>query len=131
MAEQPTEWQNETEAAKPQNRFVRMGDQPFGLLPSGVRASVLTLAQMSVVYAVIEPGVSSAPHAHDHEQLGIVLEGEVDYTIAGETCRLKAGDGFFIPSNVVHSVVGIERAVTFEVFAPPRDDYSVLGPRVT
>jgi quercetin dioxygenase-like cupin family protein len=109
--------------------FVRMSDVHLATLPSGVRAAAFTMDRMSAVYAVIEAGVSAAPHAHEHEQCGVLLEGEVYYTIGAETLRLEAGDGFFIPSHAMHSVEAITRAVMFEVFAPPRADYGDLSTR--
>ena len=38
-------------------------------------------------------------HQHPHEQAGMVLEGEFDFTIGGVTTRVKAGDTYIIPEG--------------------------------
>ena len=63
-------------------------------------------------------------HSHANEQMGLVLEGEMDFTIGGETRRLRAGDVFRIPGGVPHSVVAGDRTVkVLDVFYPIRDEY--------
>ena len=63
-------------------------------------------------------------HAHPNEQMGLILDGEVDFTIGGETRRLRAGDLFRIPGGVPHSVVAGDRpAKALDVFYPIRDEY--------
>ena len=75
--------------------------------------------------------IESAPHAvvpthshADHEQGGMVLEGEYDMMIGGETRRLKPGDSYVIPPGVEHSLTGADGwALALDVFSPPREDY--------
>jgi len=63
-------------------------------------------------------------HSHPHEQAGVVLEGEFDLTIGGETRRVRGGDMYIIPGGVEHRVVtGEEKAVALDVFHPIREDY--------
>ena len=63
-------------------------------------------------------------HAHANEQMGLVLEGEMDFTIGGETKRLRPGDVFRIPGGVPHSVVAGDKPVkALDVFYPIRDEY--------
>lgn len=76
--------------------------------------------------------VESAPqavvpsHEHpDHEQAGVVVQGEYDMTIGGETKRLKPGDAYVIPPGVPHSLQGAEGwALALDLFSPPREDYT-------
>ncbi len=63
-------------------------------------------------------------HSHPHEQAGIVLEGELEFTIGDETHLVKAGEIFFIPGGVEHSVkVGAQPAKALDVFSPVREEY--------
>jgi quercetin dioxygenase-like cupin family protein len=65
-----------------------------------------------------------AEHSHANEQMGVVLEGELDFTIGGETRTLRAGDVFRIPGGVPHSVVARNGpAKALDVFYPIRDEY--------
>jgi quercetin dioxygenase-like cupin family protein len=62
-------------------------------------------------------------HNHPHEQGGIVLEGELEFTIAGERRMLHPGDIYMIPGGVEHMVqVGASPARVLDVFSPVRED---------
>jgi len=74
--------------------------------------------------------VETAPHAvvpnhsHPHEQAGIMMQGEFELTVGGETRRLKQDDAYVIPGGVEHSVLcGDGWALALYIFSPPRDDY--------
>ncbi len=75
--------------------------------------------------------VENAPHAvvpahthSEHEQGGIVLQGEFDMMIGGETRRLKPGDAYVIPPGVEHKLTGGDGwALALDVFSPPREEY--------
>ncbi len=76
----------------------------------------------------IAPGAVLPEHAHPHEQAGIVMQGEFDFTIGGETKRVKQGDAYMIPGNVPHSLVGSEGwALALDIFSPPREEYKSQG----
>jgi len=63
-------------------------------------------------------------HSHPHEQSGIVLQGEFDFTIGGETRTLRPGDAYIIPGGVEHSLVGSDGwSLALDIFSPPREDY--------
>ena len=68
---------------------------------------------------------SSVPlHSHPHEQAGVVLEGEMDFTIGDETRRLQVGDLYIVPGGVTHGVqVGPQPARALDIFSPVRDEY--------
>ncbi|MCZ6820929.1 MAG: cupin domain-containing protein [Calditrichaeota bacterium] len=42
------------------------------------------------------------PHAHG-AQWGVVIDGEMELTIGGETKIYRKGDHYFIPAGVMHS----------------------------
>jgi quercetin dioxygenase-like cupin family protein len=88
--------------------------------------SIATLAgehlQLSV--ADLPAGSAVGEHTHPNEQMGIVLAGELKFTIGGETRTLRAGDLYRIPGGVPHAaapVGGPARAL--DVFYPIRDEY--------
>ena len=70
-----------------------------------------------------EPGAEVGTHAHPHEQLGHVLEGELALTIDGVEHLLGPGDAYQIPGGVEHSARSAERSLVMEVFQPVREDY--------
>ncbi len=78
---------------------------------------MLSLVEMAP-HAVVEE------HSHMHEQLGMMLEGEAEFTIGGEHRVLTAGQIWRIPGGVPHRVVAGARPVrALDVFYPIRDDY--------
>jgi quercetin dioxygenase-like cupin family protein len=52
-----------------------------------------------------------------------VESGVFEIEIAGEKRILKAGDAFFIPTNVWHGAVCIEAGVLIDTFSPMREDF--------
>jgi quercetin dioxygenase-like cupin family protein len=66
-------------------------------------------------------------HVHaEHEQFGMVLQGEIEMQIGEEVVRLGAGDLFWCPANVPHGrtlVLGDTPAHVLDVFSPPREEY--------
>jgi quercetin dioxygenase-like cupin family protein len=87
---------------------------------------IRTCAGENIQFSLVDipPGGVVAEHSHVNEQMGLVLEGEMDFTIGGETKRLRAGDVFRIPGGMPHSVVAGDRPVrALDVFYPIRDEY--------
>jgi quercetin dioxygenase-like cupin family protein len=75
-------------------------------------------------YLELAPGAVVPPHSHPHEQAGMVIEGELAFTIGDETGTVKAGEIFIIPGGVQHSVkVGDQPARVLDVFSPVREEY--------
>jgi unsaturated pyranuronate lyase len=90
-----------------------------GVLGRSVHAERVTMTLIE-----LDPGAVVPEHGHEQEQVGFLVEGEMTFSVAGETRRLGAGGTWRIPANVLHSVVaGTDGAVAFEVFAPIRDDW--------
>ena len=79
-----------------------------------VLASLVDLAARAVI----------PPHSHPHEQFGMLLRGEMEVTIGGETRTVKAGDMYIVPGGVEHSVrVSEASAQAIETFSPVREEY--------
>ena len=53
-------------------------------------------------WIAMEPGAVVVEHSHPNEQLGVVVEGSVTITAAGETREMVVGDAYVVPSDVVH-----------------------------
>ena len=68
---------------------------------------------------------SPPPHTHpEHEQAGLVLQGEYEMTIGGEKKTLRPGDAYVIPPGIEHSLRGLDGlALCLDVFSPPREEY--------
>lgn len=89
----------------------------------GVRMFTTEGQHMTVSIVEMEPGAVIPEHAHPHEQVGYLLEGEFDFTIGGETHHVVPGQMWRIPGGVPHKVVAGQRAVrAIDVFYPLRED---------
>lgn len=74
-------------------------------------------------YVIIKAGAVLPEHRHIHEQVTFIIEGQLDMTIGGEFCPLKAGMYHVIPSNTPHSAVAKADCIAIDVFHPAREDY--------
>jgi quercetin dioxygenase-like cupin family protein len=64
------------------------------------------------------------PHAHPHEQVSYVAEGEVLFFLDGSPTRLGPGGVVSIPSNVPHAIQTLtSHARLVDVFTPIREDF--------
>jgi unsaturated pyranuronate lyase len=80
--------------------------------------------QMMISLVEMQPHAVVEEHSHPHEQMGLMLEGEVDFTIGGHKQRVGAGGMWRIPGGVLHKVVALDKPVrAIDVFHPPREDY--------
>ena len=77
-----------------------------------------------VTWIRIEPERELPIHHHPHEQIGVVLEGEIDLTIDGETRRVGLGGCYVVPGGLPHGGrTGAAGCLILESFSPPREDY--------
>jgi len=87
-----------------------------------IRTAAGTNLMLSVVR--LEPESVVTDHSHPHEQMGILLEGQLEFTVGGVTRLLGPGDMWRIPGGVVHRVRALDQpAVAIDVFHPIREDY--------
>jgi quercetin dioxygenase-like cupin family protein len=94
----------------------------------GISGRVINGERLTMALVDLAPNTPLQEHAHDNEQLGFVLQGQLTFTIGGETRTLGPGDTYNIPSNVPHSAVtGPEGCVVTDVFAPVRADWEGLA----
>ena len=81
-------------------------------------------------FALVElaPGTTVPEHSHDNEQIGMLLEGSLTFTVAGETREVHPGSTWCIGSYQPHSVqAGPDGAVAAELFTPVRTDWAGIA----
>lgn len=104
--------------------FVLDAQTPWVDAGTGIRRKVLGHdAELMTVRVVFETGGIGTPHSHPHVQTCYVVSGVFDITIAGKTQRLRAGDSFKVPSDVLHGAVCIEAGELIDSFTPARADF--------
>jgi quercetin dioxygenase-like cupin family protein len=96
---------------------------PKELLP-GVVVRTFWGEQMLISQVDLAPGAIVPVHAHPHEQFGMIVRGEMQITIAGETRNIQTGAIYIIPGDAQHSVItGAGGAQLIEAFSPVREEY--------
>ena len=83
---------------------------------AGVVGKMLQGERGEAVFFTIEAGAEVPPHSHG-DQWGVVLDGEMELTIGGQTRRYRPGDSYFIPAGTVHSARFPVRCRVFDLFA--------------
>jgi quercetin dioxygenase-like cupin family protein len=106
--------------------FTAPGDFKERELSPRVTTKIAWGEKLMLSYVTIQPNAPIVPlHSHPHEQMGLVLEGEVGLTIGNETRKLKKGDAFQVPPNVHHGLAftSEKQAILLDIFSPPREEF--------
>jgi quercetin dioxygenase-like cupin family protein len=103
--------------------YKRLEDMPQVEPAPGFRVRFVHGATMTLAYWDIARGASLPQHAHIHEQVVSMIEGEFELTVAGEARTLSAGTVVVIPSNVPHAGRALTDCRIIDAFHPVREDY--------
>lgn len=92
---------------------------------AGVHLRTFWGEKMLFSHVTLEPHAVVPMHSHPHEQGGIVIEGDLEFTIEGEGTRtLRAGDMYVALGNVPHmAVAGPNGCIALDIFSPVRQEY--------
>ena len=112
----------------PEARILQLAALDHFALADGVRARALFGDSTMLNLVELDPGAVVPEHSHPHEQMGIVLSGEIVMIFDGAERPCHAMDAMHIPSGVVHGAyAGPEGAVVLDVFVPIREDFRALA----
>jgi len=107
-----------------EQRFRKKGSGAGRQLVEGVHLTTLVYGEKTLMGEFrISKGAPIPPHAHPHEQTGIMISGHIRFNVDGKIFEAEAGDSWCIPGNVEHSAEALEDSVVVEVFSPVREDY--------
>ncbi|MDD4869930.1 MAG: cupin domain-containing protein [Kiritimatiellae bacterium] len=76
--------------------------------------------KLNAVHWHTPAGTVSPSHKHPEDQMGLVIKGAIRVTIGKQKAVLKAGDAYFIPSNVPHQFTLVKTSDVVDIFSPPR-----------
>lgn len=92
-----------------------------------VQARVIAGERASLSLVELRPGAIVPEHRHEHEQLGLCIEGSITFTVDAETRTLGPGGTWRIPSDRPHqAIAGPDGAVVVDIFSPVRADWFEL-----
>jgi quercetin dioxygenase-like cupin family protein len=110
------------------SNLVGIDDQPvIDVWGEAVRARRIQGDRITLAVVELAPDAIVPGHQHEAEQLGMVIEGSVTFTVGDEQRELGPGGTWRIPSNVPHQVTtGPDGATVIDLFSPPRADWDAL-----
>src|SRR3954469_2323462 len=86
-----------------------------GVKRTDLQTHDLSIPGRQVVQQMVElqPGTVVGKHTHPGEEVSVVLEGELRLEVTGKPAvTIKAGEGFTVPSGVVHNAASAGRVPT-------------------
>ncbi len=96
---------------------------PKELVP-GINARTFWGENMLIAVVDLDPDTHMPRHSHPHEQLGTVIQGQMELSIGNEKRLLQPGDVYVIPGGVEHEAQTFAEAVrVIDVFSPVREEY--------
>ena len=102
-------------------RFVRVDELEPLRLVDGLEFRPVTTDSVMTNFVRFEPDADAPAHHHSEQQIAIVLSGELNFTVGGETRIMHAGDCVVIPPHVEHGgFAGPQGCEALDVFTPPR-----------
>ncbi|TGX52561.1 cupin domain-containing protein [Sphingomonas gei] len=79
--------------------------RPAGTTRTDLQRHDLGVPGREVLQARVDfaPGATFPRHRHPGEEIIYVLEGSLEYEIAGKSVALKAGEVLFVPAGTIHA----------------------------
>jgi len=84
---------------------------------------VVTGDHLQLIWAKLEPTGTYALHTHTHEQVSLLIQGRMRFTVGDEVRDIGPGDMWYAPAGTPHGgeVLGDEPVVFIDVYAPPSE----------
>ena len=105
-------------------RFWKPEEIPPKTLAPGVTAKIASGEKMMLSLVTLAPDAVVPTHSHPHEQMGLMVSGTMEFTIAGETA---CSPGMRCTSSRegcrTRRRAGPGGAVALDAFSPPREEY--------
>jgi len=102
-------------------RYVRVDDVEPVEFVEGLEFRPVLAENTMVNFVSFAENTTAPMHVHAEEQITIVLDGEFEFTVDGDTRIMRAGDVAVIPSWVPHGARTTDTTCReIDVFNPPR-----------
>ncbi len=103
--------------------FVKWKDIEVEQLSSHIGRQFIVGTNVMISRVLLKKGANVPQHQHHNEQVTYILEGALEFLIAGERIVVRAGEVLCIPPNVPHEANALEDTVDLDIFNPPRQDW--------
>ena len=90
----------------------------------GITRQMVVGQNVMICRFTFDPFVVTDVHSHPHEQMTLVMQGKVKFTLDTEERTVSAGDILHFPSNHWHGATMLdEEVVLIDIFSPIREDF--------
>jgi quercetin dioxygenase-like cupin family protein len=91
--------------------------RPAGTVRTDLQRHDLGVPGREVLQARVDfaPGASFPRHTHPGEEIIYVLQGTLEYEVAGKPVTLKEGDVLFVPTGTVHAAKNVGKGPAAEL----------------
>ena len=97
---------------------------PVEQVAKGIRRQMVVGENVMVCRFTFDPFVVTDVHTHPHEQMTLVVQGKVRFTIDGLTVIAAPGDVLHFPPHTRHGATMLdEEVVLVDIFSPIREDF--------
>jgi quercetin dioxygenase-like cupin family protein len=97
---------------------------PVECIGEGIERQMIVGDQLMVCRLRFAPNVDTPAHDHPHEQITIVEQGRVRFTVGSGERIAQAGDILHFPSGCWHGATMLdEEVVLIDIFTPVREDF--------
>lgn len=97
---------------------------PVEQTAEGIERQMIVGKNMTMCRFRFAPFVVTDVHSHPHEQMTLVVQGRVIFTISGEERVVSAGAVMHFPPNNRHGATMLdEEVVLIDIFSPVREDF--------
>lgn len=102
------------------------GSVPIESLSEGIERQMIVGEQLMVCRLRFAPNIYTPAHDHPHEQITIIEQGRVRFTIGDQERIAHAGDVLHFPSGCWHGATMLdEEVILIDIFTPLRQDFLV------
>jgi quercetin dioxygenase-like cupin family protein len=101
----------------------RWDDVPAEQINASINRKFITGDRVTVARFELRRGGVVPLHAHDNEQVSMVISGALKFKAGGQETIVRGGEVIQLPGGLPHEVEVLEDAVVVDVFSPARQDW--------
>lgn len=108
--------------------IINFNNIPHLKIWDGIHGAISHSDDLTFGHIILEKGAVLPEHHHIQEQWTHVLDGQLQFTMQGETVVLTSGMTAHVPSDVPHSAIALTECKVIDCFRPVREDFKTLDP---
>ncbi len=104
-------------------KVINWNELEWETVTDAISRKIITGVHEMAAQVYIKKGGVVPEHSHVSEQISYILDGALQFTIAGIEYVLKKGDVLVIPPDVPHRALALEDTLDLDIFSPIRQDW--------